>query len=118
MGTQVCFNEGPPPFPSGDNNEMHLWVMGIQFLQIKIIQYIYYSSQFNRSTLWCNRYDSFAQMCLLLELAMSRVSDVANGSLISLCLGPAREYFADIETSLMSVLKEQQIETLLGASEP
>ena len=57
-------------------------------------------------------------MCLLLELAIYRVSDVAHGSLISFCLGPAREYFADIETSLMSVLKEQQIETLLGASEP
>ena len=39
MGTQVCLNEGLPPFPSGDYNEMHLWVMGIQFLQIKIIQF-------------------------------------------------------------------------------
>ena len=44
-------------------------------------------------------------MCLLLELAISRVSDVAHGSLISFCLGPAREYFAYMETSLMSVLK-------------
>ena len=39
MVTQVCLNEGPPSFPSGDDNEMHLWVMGIQFLQIKIIQF-------------------------------------------------------------------------------
>ena len=58
----------------------------------------------SQSTLWYNRYDSCAQMCLLLELAMSRVSDVAHGSLISPCLGPAEEYFADMETSLMSVL--------------